>query len=254
MWLVLIAIGLILISLLWQGLRLHKTGFFAEQQSKIEGYVDFPKQEGDILKKEYIKSLNRAESLSVELNKELGKIRELQHRMEGRPAEGIADTVESVQHVTSENISTVKVEKRDKQADSGVDNGENSVGGTYIVKPVALRACYSRNGSRMYTSNASLAEEWVVEMLISGQRPANSKADLYLILIQPDGSAARPASTGGIFKPGKTWLPYTKKISTDCQSGKCEFKVDGLEMRSGPYIMQVFQDNKMIGKLVNVLN
>ena len=253
-WLILFALALMLISFCWLGFNLYKSDFFKEFQSRDLNVERRSEKESETMEEGYLRSLNRAESLSVELNKELSKLRELKHKMRSQVMLPKVDSSDSGFYSAPDLKMPGSGTEGNNQIGSEEGTPSSGIYEKLILKPVSLRAFYYESGLRRFTTSASAADEFLVEIYCTGKSLSDAKDELYLLLIKPDGMVARPQATAGIFKPAKIWLPYTRRVPANCQAEKCEFSLSGFDLKPGPYILQIYQNDKFIGKLVAVLN
>lgn len=272
---------LLLISIIWLGTGIYHSGITLYEKDGKSLSAD----SGDLGDgsgwKDYRLSLHRAESLSVSLNLELARLRQLEEQFHLREESEESDIAREMELLRSQmallrdSLAEMRVEKGiqgndEIVADSDVPSRamgitqnnspkevlDEAASNELSIKPIRLRAGYQANGEVKFTRKATETTELLGDLIVTGSKSVEGRSELYLVLIQPDGKVLKSGSASGIFKSGATWLPYTQKIDFNCKpklSQNLTFSIRSRNFRSGPYILQIYHAGKMAGKLVCIL-
>lgn len=113
----------------------------------------------------------------------------------------------------------------------------------------------STNGDDTETSNAAETEKFVGSLVVKNSL-VQGTGEVMLVLIQPDGKVLRNAWESGSFDTDGGKKIYSRKIKFDYNKGEARrinFSVPADNIQKGTYTLQVYNNGRVIGKVIKVV-
>lgn len=156
-----------------------------------------------------------------------------------------------------QNIRPVVFENK-PAAESTANSNTSNTSGLFIASELRLAALTETDNKEIETSQAMQTDKLVGSFTVKNDNSQNNNAEVMIVVLQPDGKVLQKSSwESGTFSTHEGKKIYSCKMRFDYNKGEVKrlnFSLSGDKYMKGNYVMQVYHNGLLIGKLSKTLS
>lgn len=159
-----------------------------------------------------------------------------------------------------QNVRPVVFENKQAGEPSGSGNSNNAFpAGTFVASDLRLSALMQTdNDKELETYQAVQTDKLVGSFIVKNDNGQNNNAEVIVVVLQPNGQVLQKSSwESGTFTTREGKKIYSCKMRFDYNKGEVKrlnFSLSSDKYMKGNYIMQIYHNGTMIGKLSKTLS
>lgn len=184
-----------------------------------------------------------------------GKIDELRNRNidvedENKKLTAVLQQIADERKTPEQNIRTVSLENKPVT--------ETTVPGSFGASDLRLAAVIVNKEKEQETTDADRAEKIVGSFAVKNNVNQNSSGEMIIVVLQPDGQVLQKSTwESGSFNTREGKKIYSFKMHVESaprESRRLNFSLSSDNYQKGDYILQIYHNGKMIGKVTKTLS